>query len=483
MTMNTIDSEIKKQVDAFIPPVPESYNKMIDGTISELRARAPQHHNSGRNRFIPFTVIASVIAVLFIVTSVIFVARPALAAEVPGIGRVVYAVSPKRTVNDSDRERIEALLNDAFRSLSSCDYEAASRCFRGDSLSDRGNFLSAAYVDHLLAFGDFFPDGANAVELEISDLQAEQKAFRYTAHVTLNLISRDGTRFSTEACTVQLWENTKGLYIESIEFDSAGFGSFAAMYEDIFGTVPSHGAGLELIPIDRAYLSYTRVLAEQEGARQRVDRLDRMLSELDAVNASADEKAIRENLITEELKKAEAKITPEVITVEQLATELMYRYWLGRKTGEACDFSDIMERNKQTDLFYWDAVLQAERVSLGALKSLVSVEPGTAEILETIDDTNELIKARFYVYTEITDGVSQGVGEEIILTIRKGNNGFIIIGFDRDVGDGYYTYSLKPLAARYIKAGYSWQEAGEMAYEVLHEQIIRDAKWLTDHGY
>ena len=481
--MNTIDSEIKKQVDAFIPPVPESYNRMIDGTISELRARAPQHHNSGRNRFIPFTVIASVIAVLFIAASVIFVARPALAAEVPGIGRVVYAVSPKKTANGADRERIEALLNDAFRSLSFCDYEAAARCFRGDSLSDRGNYLSAAYVDHLLAFGDYFPDGANAIELEISDLQAEQKAFRYTAHVTLNLVSRDGTKNSMEACTVQLWENTRGLYIESIEFDSAGFGSFAVMYEDIFGTVPSHGAGLDLIPIDRAYLSYTRVLAEQEGARQRVDRLDRMLSQLDAVNASADEKAIRENLITEELKKAKAEITPEVITVEQLASELMCRYWLGRKTGEACDFSDIMERNKQTDLFYWDAVLQAERVSLGALKPLVSVGPGTAEILETIDDTNELIKARFYVYTEIADGVSQGVGEEIILTIRKDDNGFTVIGFDRDVGDGYYTYGLKPLAARYIKAGYSWKEAGQMAYEVLHEQIIRDAKWLTDHGY
>ena len=481
--MNTIDSEIKKQVDAFIPPVPESYNRMIDGTISELRARAPQHHNSGRNRFIPFTVIASVIAVLFIAASVLFVARPALAAEVPGIGSIVYAVSPTRSAKDADRDRIEALLNDAFRSLSSCDYEAASRCFRGDSLSDRGNYLSAAYVDHLLAFGDYFPDGANAAELEIADLQAEQKAFRYTAHVTLDLISRDGTRFSTEDCTVQLWENTKGLYIESIEFDSAGFEAFAVMYEDIFGTVPSHGAGLELIPVDRTYLSYTRVISKQEGARQRANRLEHMLSGLDAVNASADEKAIRENLITEELKKAEAEITPEVITVEQLASELMYLYWLGRKTGEFCDFSDIMERNENTDLFFWDAILEAEKVKLGAIDPLKSVEFGTAQILEVIEDTDEFIKARFYVHTEITDGISQGVGEEIILTIRRENNGFTVIGFDRDVGDGFYTYSLKPLAAGYINTGCSWQEAGQIAYEVLHEQIIRDAQWLTDHGY
>lgn len=481
--MKLDNKEIKKAVDAFVPPMTESYTKMISDTVLELKARNTSCSRHKRRLWRPVSAAAAVIAVLFTAASVVFAARPALAAEVPGIGSIVYAVSPKKTANDADRERIEALLNDAFRSLSFCDYEAAARCFRGDSLSDRGNYLSAAYVDHLLAFGDYFPDGANAVELEISDLQAEQKAFRYTAHVTLNLVSRDGTKNSMEACTVQLWENTKGLYIESIEFDSAGFESFAVMYEDIFGTVPSHGAGLDLIPIDRAYLSYTRVLAEQEGARQRVDRLDRMLSQLDAVNASDEEKAIRESLITEELKKAKAEITPEVITVEQLASELMYRYWLGRKTGEACDFSDIMERNKQTDLFYWDAVLQAERVSLGALKPLVSVEPGTAEILETIDDTNELIKARFYVYTEIADGVSRGVGEEIILSIRKDDNGFTVIGFDRDVGDGYYTYGLKPLAARYIESGCSWQEAGQMAYEVLHEQIIRDAQWLTDHGY
>ena len=479
--MNTIDSEIKKQVDAFIPPVPESYNRMIDGTISELRARAPQHHNSGRNRFIPFTVIASVIAVLFIAASVIFVARPALAAEVPGVSSIVYAVSSQKAVNDPDLERIEALLNDAFRSLAFCDYNAASGYFRGDSVSERENFLSAAYLNYLVAFGDFFPDGANAARIEIADLRAEQKAFRYTAHVTLNLISRDGTKKNTEDCTVQLWENTKGLYIDSIEFDSASYGSYVAMYEGIFGSVASHGASLDLISLDTAYLSYVSVIAEQEGARQRVDRLEHMLAELDAVPASSVEKANRTALIKAELGKAEAEITPEVISVEQLATELMYRYWLGGKTGEVFDFSDIMERNEETDLFFWDAILEAEKVKLGALSPLESVELGTAQILEIIEDTDGLIEARFYVHTEITDGISQGVGEEIILTIRKDDAGLMIVGFDRDVGDGFYTYSLKPLASKYKKAGYSWQEAGRMAYDTLHVQIIRDAEWLSNH--
>ena len=479
--MTSIDTKIKEQIDAFVPPVSESYTQMIEGTIAELRAKttsASKRGNSFGRYIIAFTAI---ITALLITSVAVFGARPALAAEVPGISSIVYAVSPQKAVKNPDLERIEALLNDAFRLLAFCDFEAASGCFRGDSITDRSNYLSAAYLNYLVAFGDFFPDGSNAASIEIEDLNAEQKAYRYTAHVTLNLISRDGTRKSTEECTVQLWENTKGLYIESIGFDSADFESYVAMYEGIFGSVASHGASLDLIPLDTSYLSYVSVIAEQEGARQRVDRLEHMLAELDAVPASSVEKTIRTALIKAELGKAEAEITPEVISVEQLATELMYRYWLGRKTGEMCDFSDIMERNEQTDLFYWDALLQTEKVGLGALKPLVSVKPDTAEILEVIEEADELIKARFYVHTEITDGISQGVGEEIILTIRKDGAGLMIIGFDRDVGDGFYTYSLKPLVRQYMAAGCSWQEAGQMAYSVLHEQIIRDAEWLANH--
>ena len=479
--MTSLDTKIREQVDAFIPPVPESYAQMIEGTVAELRARTPSASKRGNSFGRYIIAFAAIITALLITSAAVFGARPALAAEVPGVSSFVYAVSPQKAVNDPDLERIEVLLNDTFRSLAFCDYEAASGCFRGNSMTDRSNYLSAAYLNYLVAFGDFFPDGANAASIEIADMRAEQKAYRYTAHVTLNLISRDGTRKSTEECTVQLWENTKGLYIESIGFGSADFELYVAMYEGIFGSVASHGASLDLIPLDTAYLSYVHVIAEQEGARQRVDRLERMRRELDAVSASSDEKAIRTALIKTELGKAEAEITPEVISVEQLASELMYRYWLGRKTGEVFDFSDIMERNEETDLFFWDASLEAEKVKLGALRPLESVELGTAQILEVIEDTDEIIKARFYVHTEITDGISQGVGEEIILTIRKDGNGLMIIGFDRDVGDGFYTYSLKPLARQYKAAGYSWQEAGQMAYSVLHEQIIRDAEWLSNH--
>lgn len=479
--MTSIDTKIREQIDAFVPPVPESYTQMIEGTVAELRARTPSASKRGNSFGRYIIAFAAIITALLITSATVFGARPALAAEVPGVSSIVYAVSPQKAVNDPDLERIEALLNDAFRSLAFCDYEAASHCFRADSISERGNYLSAAYLNYLVAFGDFFPNGANTAKLEIEDLHAEQKAFRYTAHVTLNLISRDGTKKSAEDCTVQLWENTKGLYIESIGFDSSDFESYVAMYEGIFGSVASHGASLDLISLDTAYLSYVSVIAEQEGARQRVDRLEHMLAELDAVPASSVEKANRTALIKAELGKAEAEITPEVISVEQLASELMYRYWLGGMAGEVCDFSDIMERNENTDLFFWDAILKTEKVKLGAIDPLKSVKFGTAQILEIIEDTDELIKARFYVHTEITDGISQGVGEEIILTIRKDDAGLMIIGFDRDVGDGFYTYSLKPLARQYKAAGYSWQEAGQMAYSVLHEQIIRDAEWLSNH--
>lgn len=474
--MNTLDKRISDSVEAFIPKEPEGYTEMIDGTLAQLKAVETERPKHLPRAWKPIAAAAAVIAAMIISSAAVFTARPALAAEVPGVSRIVYAASGQKKANAADTERIEALLTEAFGSLAFCDYEAAARCFREDEVSDRGNYLSAAYVEHLVAFGDYFPDGANAVKLEIADLQAEQKAFRYTAYAALDLVSRDGARKSREDCTVRLWENPKGLYIESIEFGSAGFKAYASEYENVFGAVPSHGAKLDLIPLDTAFLSYTRVIAGREGARQRADRLEHMLKALYSVNASGHEKAVRESLITAELEKAETDITPEAISAEQLASELMYRYWLGAQTGEARDFSDIMERNEQTDLFYLDALLKAEQIRLGLLKPLISVEAGSAEITGLLEETEDGLKARFRVQTAITDGVSQGVGEEIVLTLRREGAGYKAIGFDRGMEDGIYNYELKPLAERYKAEGRSWQEAGQMAYDEIHARLEREAE-------
>lgn len=479
--MISSDMTTREAVEAFVPDMPESYTKMVADTVSALKAGSAHHSDRKAKTWKAFAAAAAVIAAAILSSAVVFGARPALAAQIPFVNGIVYSASPRRSTNEDERKQIGALLDDAFNSFAACQYHAASRCFKEGCLNSRENYLAAAYLNYMLSFGDVLPSGASAGELEISDLQAESRAFRSTAGVTLDLVSRDGAKTSKEECTVRIWENTKGLYIESIEFGSAGYGAFVQTYEAAFGAVPAEGMSFDVIPIDTAYLIITDPIIFREGARQRAGRLNHLLSELDLVSASSGEKSVRTDLIRAELDKAEAEITPDVVSVEQTASTLMYLYWLGAKTGEAADFSGIIELNEATDLFCWDALLKAEQVKLGVLQPLVKVEERSAEILEILENTDGIIKARVYVHTEISDGISQGVGEEIVLTLRKDAGGLTVIGFDREVGDGLYTYSLKPIAMKYRAAGYSWQDADRMAYEELHEQIERDAEWLAGH--
>ena len=56
---------------------------------------------------------------------------------------------------------------------------------------------------------------------------------------------------------------------------------------------------------------------------------------------------------------------PDPVTVEWLAAELMRRYNAGRYlTLELADYSDIMERNADTDLFYYDNQLEIDMCRL-----------------------------------------------------------------------------------------------------------------------
>ena len=135
--MTSIDTKIKEQIDAFVPPVRESYTQMFEDTVAELRSKAAQASKRGNNSGRSIIAIAATVTALLIGSAVVFSTSPALAAEVPWISGIVYAVYPQKAVNDHDRERIEALLDDAFRFLSFCDYEAAAHCFHGGSIRNR----------------------------------------------------------------------------------------------------------------------------------------------------------------------------------------------------------------------------------------------------------------------------------------------------------------------------------------------------------
>lgn len=476
--MTGIDNDIREAVDAFIPPMSEEYNDMIEGAVSELKQRCTQRNKPVKRAFKPLMSAAAILVALILSSAILFGAHPALAAEMPVVSDIVYAAAAQREANAADCERIEKLLNDAVYSLAVCDYDAASRCFRENSMNERENYLAAAYLNHLLTRREAVPDDANAGKLEISEIQAEQKAFRFTVHAKLSLTAKDGASADTEECTVRLWKNTDGIHIEGIEMQSEAYCEYVKAHEKTFGAVPESGASFDMLPIDNGCLSFSAL----RGEGRNEEYLKQLLLELESVSASDEEKAVRLNAINILLKEAEQEITPDILSAEETASELMYRYWLGKNTGELCDFSDIMERNEETDLFFRDALLNVEDVELGISKPLVSVKKGTADILETFEDTGDIIRARFHVQTDITDGISRGVGEEIILTLRKDAAGFTVIGFDRDVGDGYYTGDLKPMASRYKAAGYSWQEAGELSYEELHARLLRDAEWLASHN-
>lgn len=476
--MTGIDNDIREAVDAFIPPMSEEYNDMIEGAVSELKQRCTQRNKPVKRAFKPLMSAAAILVALILSSAILFGAHPALAAGMPVVSDIVYAAAAQREANAADCERIEKLLNDAVYSLAVCDYDAASRCFRENSMNERENYLAAAYLNHLLTRREAIPDDANAGKLEISEIQAEQKAFRFTVHAKLSLTAKDGASADTEECTVRLWKNTDGIHIEGIEMQSEAYCEYVKAHEKTFGAVPESGASFDMLPIDNGCLSFSAL----RGEGRNEEYLKQLLLELESVSASDEEKAVRLNAINILLKEAEQEITPDILSAEETASELMYRYWLGKNTGEVCDFSDIMERNEETDLFFRDALLNVEDVELGISKPLVSVEKGTACILETYENTGDIIRARFHVQTDITDGISRGVGEEIILTLRKDAAGFTVIGFDRDVGDGYYTGDLKPMASRYKAAGYSWQEAGELSYEELHARLLRDAEWLASHN-
>ena len=59
------------------------------------------------------------------------------------------------------------------------------------------------------------------------------------------------------------------------------------------------------------------------------------------------------------------KSETDPVTVEWLAAEMQCRYYVGCMNLELMDFSDIMDRNEDTDLFFWDNQLEIDLKKLG----------------------------------------------------------------------------------------------------------------------
>ena len=165
---------------------------------------------------------------------------------------------------------------------------------------------------------------------------------------------------------------------------------------------------------------------------------------------------------------------PETVTVEWLAEELIYRYYIGWMNLELADFSNIMDRNRETDLFFYTNQYKIEAVRLGVVSGIASPGPGTAEVKWIVDETEAEITVHVYVEPNLVwIGGTSGGGTEFQITVDKQR--MVIIGFDQDMCEGVYCTRLKPLAFEY-RVNLPWEEADKKAYDELYEELVRSTE-------
>ncbi len=472
--------QFAQTLKAGFPVPPQGYYQRIDDTIALLQNRDKAQAKVKRKEGLPFLkaariAMAACVAIVLL-SACTFAVKPALAAELPLISDAVYALSPTVSVNAEKLNEAAEMVNSAAAAFAVGNYPTAAALFyQGNGWAeDKDTYLTAKYLHYILCSEEAFAgDGTTAETLsfKVIDANAQQKAFRFEAVITLELGGKGGfVRY--EQVRAELIETVHGLYITSLCTESDGYAEYAAMC-DSYGLeglqYENPAAG---IAFETEYLSYMTIHKSAAISTEEKSRLlERLREKLAMAGLSGQAQQTVIQALETESAALEGQQTPAVMSVQELATEVMYRYYLGRKLKEVQDFSDIMERNEATDLFFYDAQLAVAKTSAGSLATLDTVEKGTAELLETIQSDDERMTARFYVKTEIASGPMRGVGEEIILTLEKRGAYWVVTGYDRATGDGNYVNRLKSLSQQYKETGLSWQEADEKAYKELLMEI------------
>ena len=167
---------------------------------------------------------------------------------------------------------------------------------------------------------------------------------------------------------------------------------------------------------------------------------------------------------------------PDTVTVEWLAAELMRRYNTGRYlTLELADYSDIMDRNADTDLFFYDNQLEIDKCRLyGGHRNVLEVSRGEAGVMKVISESESEITVDVWTTTFVIDDdpiSGDSIGTDFRITVDKQR--MVIIAYDRPYEcEGYYRNDLKPLAMRYRNQGMSWQDADKKAYDELYARLV-----------
>ena len=163
---------------------------------------------------------------------------------------------------------------------------------------------------------------------------------------------------------------------------------------------------------------------------------------------------------------------PDPVTVEWLAGEMQRRYYVGCMNLELMDFSDIMDRNEATDLFFWDNQFAIDRIKFDPDDSLTGVTIEEAYVKQIVNETESEITADVYVFTRHPTYRfdDDGIGMGFQITVDKQR--MVIISYSEpNICDSIYNNRLLPLASNYRREGLTWQEANKKAYEELYAEF------------
>ena len=174
-----------------------------------------------------------------------------------------------------------------------------------------------------------------------------------------------------------------------------------------------------------------------------------------------------------EAPTADPNPRPDPVTVEWLAGEMQRRYYVGCMNLELMDFSDIMDRNEDTDLFFWDNQLEIDLKKLGREDNFTSVTIEEAYVKQIVNETESEITADVYVFTRHPTYSFDDDGSDRGFQITVDKQRMVIISYSEPVGySTIYTARLLPLASSYRREGLTWQEANKKAYEELYAETV-----------
>jgi predicted small secreted protein len=180
-----------------------------------------------------------------------------------------------------------------------------------------------------------------------------------------------------------------------------------------------------------------------------------------------------------EAPTADPNPRPDPVTVEWLAGEMQRRYYVGCMNLELMDFSDIMDRNEDTDLFFWDNQLEILLYKTIHTYRLLDVFPYEVHINQIVDESDTEITALMSVslITPTFSGHSVYFTSSASFQITVDKTRMVIIDYSEpSTCASRYTSWLKPLATGYIRQGLTWEEANQKAYDEIAATYAEDAQ-------